>query len=124
MDNNTLDNHLATKDLKQIFSDIQKAGYYNSYMHKKGYIIVKKTKLIKLRIAFDKYGNSPVTIIYPEIVEILFSIFLFLACAALGGIVLVGAIVYIFVRLILFLISLPTSRAFKTEIEHIQLNVN
>ena len=42
MENNTLDNHLAKKNLKQIFSDIIKAGYRNSILHQKGYIIAKK----------------------------------------------------------------------------------
>lgn len=119
MDNNTLDNRLAKKDLRQIFSDIRKAGYQNSLLHQKGYIIAKKTNLVKVRIVLDKDENSLVTIMYPGIGDIVFSIFILIIFAVLGGVFLLGFIGYVLVRGISFLVSIPKSREFKTEIENI-----
>lgn len=119
MTDNTLDNHLAKKNLKQIFADIKKAGYLNSFMHQKGYIITKKTNQVKVRVTLDKDGSPLVTTMSIGVGELIFSILILIVFVALGGILLLAFMGYVLVRSISFLIALPKSREFKAEIEHI-----
>lgn len=119
MSTNILDNHLVKKNLKQLLLDVQKAGYQNSYMYKKGYIIVNKNSLVKVRIALDKDGQSVVSTVPLGAKEILFNIALLMIFLLIGGFFVVLAIGYVLVSGIAFLISLPKSREFKTEIENI-----
>lgn len=119
MDTNTLDNHLAKKDLKQVFAAIRNAGYKNSILYQKGYIVAKKTNLVKVRVVLDEYGNPLVTLMYPQGRDILIGIFIFLVFAILGGFLLLGFIVYILYRATTFLVSMSKCREFKAEIEQI-----
>lgn len=119
MDNNILDNHLAQKNLKQILSDIKKAGYRNSFMHKKGYIISKKSGSAKIRIVLDKDGQSVVSIVPLGAKEVVLNTIFLIVFIVLGGIFLILAIAYILTSTVSFFVSLPKSRKFKTEIENI-----
>lgn len=119
MHNDSLDDNLIKKDLKHIFSDITKAGYSNSVLHTKGYIIAKKTNLIRVRIVLDQYENAVISIVPIGLKEIIFNIFFLLLFVLIGGLFLIIAIGYILISTISFLIFLPKIRAFKTEIEHI-----
>ncbi|BDS11453.1 hypothetical protein [Aureispira anguillae] len=119
MDNNTLDNHLVKKSLKQIFSDVRKAGYRNSVLYQKGYIIAKKSTLVKVRIVLDENENAVVSTVPLGIKEILFNLFLLIIFVLLGGIFFIVAIGYVLISSVSFLVSLPKVREFKTEIEGI-----
>lgn len=118
MDNNTLDTHLVKKDIKQIYADLKKAGYRHSFLHTKGYVIVKKTNLVKVRVVLDQQKNAAVTIMPLGIKEIIFNIFILLIFIILGGLFLIIALGYVLISGISFLVYLPKMRAFKTEIEN------
>lgn len=119
MKNDTLDNHLAKKNLKQIFSDIIKAGYRNSILHQKGYIIAKKKNLVKVRIVLDEQENSIVSTMPIGTNEIIFNIIFLIIFTIFGGLFLFLAIGYLLISTISFLVALPKSREFKIEIENI-----
>lgn len=119
MDNNTLDTHLVKKNIKQIFSDLKTAGYRHSFLHQKGYVIVKKTNIIKVRVILDQQKNATVTIMPLGIKEIILNILILLIFAILGGLFLILALGYVLISSISFLIYLPKMRAFKAEIENV-----
>ena len=119
MDNHTLDNHLTKKNLRKLVLEIKKAGYRNSFMHKDGYIITKKSSLAKVRVFLDEQGNAVVSTIPIGSKEVVFNIIILTIFTFLGGIFLFAALLYSLIGSITFIISLPKSRDYKTVIERI-----
>jgi hypothetical protein len=94
MNDTPLDKDLAQKDLRQILAAIKNAGHRNAFKHKKGYIIVKKGTLVKVRIFLDEHEQPVVSTMPLSPEEIMFNVILLVVFLLIGGFFFVLMFVY------------------------------